>query len=231
MSGTIQIPDSGPGQTFSFLTSDDVPFAFEIFNADAPPEDAMFDVDGNFLNPTTANPLPLGPDIAVVSGAGTTDASGVLDSGELVFDFTAPPFSNNGARIFFDLETGDAEGFLFNDIILFLRLEGAWQKLPPDFDQDGVADSNDNCIEVPNPDQYDSNADGFGNACDADINNDLFIDFFDVGLLKQVFLTNSQSPNWNPDADFNNDDMVDFLDLGIIKAGFLAAPGPSGIAP
>lgn len=37
-----------------------------------------------------------------------------------------------------------------------------------DFDGDTVPDSRDNCIFIKNLDQKDSNADSFGNACDAD---------------------------------------------------------------
>ena len=44
-----------------------------------------------------------------------------------------------------------------------------------DTDRDGVVDSADNCIEIANGDQRDSNADGIGNACDAERG-------FDAGL-------------------------------------------------
>ncbi len=37
---------------------------------------------------------------------------------------------------------------------------------PPDTDGDGVADAQDNCPYVPNPDQMDSDGDGIGDACD-----------------------------------------------------------------
>ena len=36
-----------------------------------------------------------------------------------------------------------------------------------DFDDDGVADSVDNCPEVANPDQADADGDGFGDVCDS----------------------------------------------------------------
>ena len=35
----------------------------------------------------------------------------------------------------------------------------------PDLDLDGVPDALDNCVNVPNPDQADSNKDGIGDAC------------------------------------------------------------------
>lgn len=42
----------------------------------------------------------------------------------------------------------------------------------PDKDCDGVPDSQDNCIDVKNPDQRDSNHDGIGDACDIDFSCD-----------------------------------------------------------
>jgi len=38
----------------------------------------------------------------------------------------------------------------------------------PDADYDGVPDSEDNCIDIPNPDQTDSDQDSWGEACDCD---------------------------------------------------------------
>ena len=42
---------------------------------------------------------------------------------------------------------------------------------PPDTDGDGFADPADNCSLVSNPSQLDADADGYGNLCDADLNN------------------------------------------------------------
>jgi UDP-3-O-[3-hydroxymyristoyl] glucosamine N-acyltransferase len=36
---------------------------------------------------------------------------------------------------------------------------------PPDVDGDGIIDPNDNCVTVPNPNQVDTDNDGFGDAC------------------------------------------------------------------
>ena len=48
-----------------------------------------------------------------------------------------------------------------------------------DGDDDGVADSNDNCVTTPNGDQIDSDGDGAGNACDDDDDNDGLTDLLD----------------------------------------------------
>lgn len=42
----------------------------------------------------------------------------------------------------------------------------------PDNDGDGFIDGSDNCYNTHNPDQYDFDSDGHGNACDTDYNND-----------------------------------------------------------
>jgi len=101
----------------------------------------------------------------------------------------------------------------------------------PDSDGDGIPDACDNCTMVSNADQADSNGDGYGNRCDADLNNDGLVNFADLGLLRQVFLTASTDPNFDPDADFNGDGLINFSDLGVIRSGFFAPPGPSGTAP
>jgi hypothetical protein len=49
------------------------------------------------------------------------------------------------------------------DLTLPLLWDIGW--LPPDMDADGVPDAQDNCVNVPNPDQADSNHDGIGDAC------------------------------------------------------------------
>ncbi|NNF61387.1 MAG: hypothetical protein HKN06_08670 [Gammaproteobacteria bacterium] len=101
----------------------------------------------------------------------------------------------------------------------------------PDTDTDLVRDFLDNCSLDPNSDQFDSNSDGFGNICDADLNDDGFVDLQDLAVLRTVFLTQPGNPAWNPDADFNNDGAVDLIDASIMRVRFLQAPGPSGIAP
>jgi hypothetical protein len=96
-----------------------------------------------------------------------------------------------------------------------------------DDDADGIPDASDNCTQVANADQRDTDGDGYGNMCDADLNNDGIVNTSDVVGLKAAF--GSTGPGL--DADLNGDEVVDMLDLNIFKTLFGKPPGPSGIAP
>ena len=103
-----------------------------------------------------------------------------------------------------------------------------------DRDNDGVDDDFDNCLEVPNgpaiPDtgdnsQLDTNGDGYGNICDGDLNDDGFINSFDISIFKGRLFSA------DPDADLNGDGLVNSLDIGPFKSQIFTAPGPSALAP
>jgi len=97
-----------------------------------------------------------------------------------------------------------------------------------DSDSDGVGDNFDNCTLVSNPEQRDSDSDGYGNICDPDINNDGFVDEVDRKLFDD--LRNSQN-SVSPHADFDGDTYVWDSDLRIFESKYLQRPGPSYIFP
>jgi hypothetical protein len=92
-----------------------------------------------------------------------------------------------------------------------------------DSDGDGLNDPFDNCEEVPNPDQRDTDGDNIGSLCDPDLNGDCFVNFIDLGEMKKLFFSS------DPDADMDGDGSVNFKDLGLMKAQFFDVPGPSGL--
>lgn len=96
---------------------------------------------------------------------------------------------------------------------------------PPDNDNDKVKNFLDNCIEVINTNQRDTNVDGFGNICDPDLNNNGVVNFLDLGIMRSVLFTT------DPDADLDGNGSVNFIDLGIMRSMLFQPPGPSGIAP
>ncbi len=93
-----------------------------------------------------------------------------------------------------------------------------------DTDGDAVLDDADNCLAHVNPSQTDTDGDGFGNACDADFNQDCVVNFGDLAAMKANFITGAEL------TDLNDDGQTNFADLALFKALFLAAPGPSGVA-
>ena len=248
LTGTVSIA-AEPGGAFGF---EDIgqDFGFEVVNAAAPMEAAIFAPDpdprcnnleaGALCNASTANPLPLSSDVAalraeepmqgVVTG-GTLDAGGDIDSGTLLFEFVQAPFDSNSAWVILDLTTGAAQVCLFyptagclpgaTEAVVFA---GSWmQQVEADTDGDGVGDSSDNCTLVANADQRDTNGDNIGNICDPDLSNNCSVSFEDLGALKAVFFTN------DPDADFNGNGSVSFDDLATMKAFFFGPPGPSAM--
>ncbi len=104
-----------------------------------------------------------------------------------------------------------------------------------DQDGDGTPDNLDNCILVANgpliPDpggniQRDTDGDGYGNICDADLDQDLNTDLSDFSLFRIAFSTPG-----DPDADFDGDGKVDLNDFSLFRIMFSSPPGPSGLNP
>ncbi|MGB5473700.1 MAG: hypothetical protein WBQ78_09510 [Gammaproteobacteria bacterium] len=95
-----------------------------------------------------------------------------------------------------------------------------------DSDGDTIDDAIDNCTLVANPNQRDTNGDGFGNMCDADFNNNGLVDPSDFSLIKSLFGSTT-----SPDQDLNGNGIVDPSDFSKEKSLFATQPGPSALAP
>lgn len=99
------------------------------------------------------------------------------------------------------------------------------EKGAPDTDGDGIYDRFDNCVNIGNTEQKDSDGDGYGNACDADFNQDGKTDASDSNRFLYLYLESD-----NSHGDFNNDGYVDYLDSDIFEnILFGHPPGPSGL--
>ncbi len=101
---------------------------------------------------------------------------------------------------------------------------------PADSDGDGILDTADNCILVPNPSQCDSDNDGYGNHCDADVNNDGFTNGKDSTLFRQQLGQPSVGPIYNR-ADINCNGFVNGQDTTLFRKRLGLPPGPSGLVP
>ena len=193
------------------------------------PENDSVNVQSRTLESSVEFPVDLSAP-SFIFDLGTQEFfSGQLAPVELVFNSAdVSAFSATDFRFFSPNGTYEVTGAIFSVTVV------------EDSDSDGVDDFSDNCVLAPNgpdlPDaggliQYDSDADGFGNACDPDLNNDNIVDFGDLPALQSAFFSVDVDPNWNPDADQNGDGVVDFGDLSTFQLLFFGPPGPSGIVP
>ncbi|MEZ5540964.1 MAG: Calx-beta domain-containing protein [Pseudomonadota bacterium] len=119
-----------------------------------------------------------------------------------------------------------------------LDVQAAYAWLATDSDGDGVRDVQDNCSAVANgpllPDaggnsQRDSDGDGFGNVCDADLNNSGTVDLLDFIAFRSVYGQSAPGTGSLADhADFNGDAGVSLLDFIILRNAYGNPPGPAG---
>ena len=85
-----------------------------------------------------------------------------------------------------------------------------------------LANGEDGCVFVFEPEQRDSDEDGFGNACDPDYNNNGLVDFSDFIRFANAF--HSTDEIYDHDAD----GFVDLGDFGLFFSLWAHPPGPSG---
>ena len=102
--------------------------------------------------------------------------------------------------------------------------------LAPDTDGDGIQDPIDNCRLTGNPLQQDANLDGYGNICDADINNSGTVTTADFGLLRSVLGQTAGFSATAAASDLNSSGTVTTADFGLLRARLGLPPGPSGLA-
>ncbi len=143
---------------------------------------------------------------------------------------TMPPIVTagiaNGRLIQSETEVRDSSG------TLVAHVERTTLVAPTvDADGDAIPDVFDNCLGLANPTQLDADGDGYGNACDADLNNSGVVTTADFGLLRSVLNQSAASSPLAAAADLNESGTVTTADFGLLRARLNTAPGPSSLAP
>jgi hypothetical protein len=98
-----------------------------------------------------------------------------------------------------------------------------------DSDGDGLANHEDNCVEHPNPDQRDSDDDGFGNVCDGDFDQDGVVGVADWLILSQVFGATEADGRYRGEVDMDGNGGIGGSDYMLFGSGWGGSPGPSGL--
>ncbi len=205
--------------------------------------------------PLAGGALPQGAlQLDVMQYNSETDRQSVVST-LAVFDPTTANMGNilNGRQLNVKLPTETTD----------LTIAASWSAgdapggLPQDGDSDRVPDFADRCLTVANPDQKDADGDGFGDKCDADVDQDGMVTDSDIAAFAAcagiVLNTDyihphcgaegaSEGPPTPPDLasairqgqcramDLNGDGTVNAADIDTANTQLGLPPGPSGIA-
>ena len=175
----------------------------------------------------------------VVLGVGSEWTSYTCESWVSAFGITYPMLDDVNSSVYWDYGSGYIphnviiyhQGVVlysqsgFNSSAILNVIQEALTNI--DADNDGVYNGNDNCPDDYNPEQQDDDSDGLGNACD-DCNNLIFtggnldgnggVDIFDVLMLIDVVLGESENVCSIEASDYNGDGIANILDvIGLVQ--------------
>ena len=117
----------------------------------------------------------------------------------------------------------------FNQNTMIAMIEEGLENLILDVDEDGVLDSDDNCVDIANPNQTDIDFDGAGDACDPCDNQNVYtfgningtidqegvaiVDIFDIMELVDILLSDDNESCGSEIADMNSDGNQNVVDI------------------
>ena len=192
-----------------------------------PPSNDSIKYDTGEVTTTEINLLDFDGPSPLLTSLGWIDPEG--NGVNILADPEVPGLSVNGLPLTkdFDLAVyikGDRKPTAIFDAQLVIEYDCPEGINCEDLDEDEILNVLDNCILHANSDQLDADGDGFGNACDADFNDDCIVNSLDTALLSlQVFGS-------DPEFDLNGDGAVNFLDVGLFTGLFMSPPGPSAFS-
>jgi|TARA_B110000196_G_scaffold183633_1_gene157309 hypothetical protein len=115
----------------------------------------------------------------------------------------------------------------FNQTAIVTYINQGLENLDQDFDNDGIMDNEDNCVDGYNPNQADTDGDLIGDICDAcnnliwtggDVNGDLNISLEDILLLVDIILGDNDSQCGYEAGNVNGDGVINILDvIGLVQ--------------
>ncbi len=163
-------------------------------------------------------------DSDIVSASVSTDGAGEISSGSVSFFGVFDAGLLGDVNITMTIDLTNSTWVAETDFLGLGEVASGSLTLALEPDGDDVPSTVDNCLADFNPDQRDTDADGYGNGCDADLDNDCTVNFSDLGIMKAAFFASGDL-----DTDLDGDMQTNFNDLSIMKAKFFGEPGPSAL--